>query len=164
MFGQGVFWIEGEPQVKLAVVLRPQPDDWLEDDLRRYSHSGIRTLVSLLEPREAEWLGLGKEELLANQSGMEFVSYPISDMHVPEDTAGFRAFVSGLAEKLRAGRSVGVHCRGSIGRSTVTAACILTHLGWTAQAAIEAIREARGCDVPDTHEQYKWIMNYKAEP
>jgi protein-tyrosine phosphatase len=164
MFGSNVFWIEGEPSTRLAVVLRPRPEDWLEDDLRLYANSGIETLVSLLEPREAELLGLSLEETLAYQVGMEFLNYPIPDVHVPGDTASFRGFVSGLADWLRAGRSVGVHCRGSIGRSTVTAACTLIHLGWKPAVAIEAIRNARGCDVPDTEEQRKWILKYKAEP
>lgn len=164
MYGENVFWIEGEPRARLAVVLRPRPEDWLEDDLRRYATSGIETLVSLLETREAAWLGLSLEQTLAYQLSMEFLNYPIPDVHVPENTASFRTFVSGLADRLRAGRSVGVHCRGSIGRSTVTAACALIHLGWTPEAAIEAIREARGFEVPDTEEQRQWILNYKAEP
>jgi protein-tyrosine phosphatase len=164
MFGANVFWIEGEPSARLAVVLRPRPEDWLEDDLVRYRSSGIDTLVSLLEPHEAAWLGLSLEETLAYQVGMEFLNYPIPDVHVPENTAAFRGFVSKLADRLRAGRSVGIHCRGSIGRSTVTAACTLIHLGWKPNAAIEAIRQARGCEVPDTREQYQWILNYEAEP
>jgi protein-tyrosine phosphatase len=164
MPGRGVFWIEGEPRAKLAVVLRPRPEDWLEDDLKNYADSGVDTLVSLLEPVEAAWLGLSREETLSRLVDIEFLNYPIPDVHVPESTAKFRAFVSGLADRLRAGRSVGVHCRGSIGRSTVTAACTLIHMGWKPDAAIEAIRRARGCDVPDTDEQHEWILNYKAEP
>jgi protein-tyrosine phosphatase len=164
MYGDSVFWIEGERRARLAVVLMPRPEDWLEGDLRYYSSSGINTLVSLLEPREAAMLGINLEATLAQATGMEFLNYPIPDVHVPADTASFRAFVSGLADRLHAGRSVGVHCRGSIGRSTVTAACTLIHLGWKPDAAIAAIRKARGCDVPDTEEQRKWIMNYKAEP
>lgn len=164
MFPDNVFWIEGEPHAKLAVVLRPRPEDWLEDDLRSYANIGIETLVSLLELPEADWLGLSLEETLAYQAGMEFLNYPIPDVHVPGDTASFRAFVSTLADRLRAGRSVGVHCRGSIGRSTVTAACTLIHLGWKPDTAIEAIRKARGYEVPDTEEQHTWILNYEAEP
>jgi protein-tyrosine phosphatase len=164
MFGQDVFWIQGEPWVNLAVVIMPRPEDWLEEDLRSYAQIGIGLVVSLLEPREAAWLGVGDEETLAYQVGMEFLNYPIPDGHVPNDIVGFRAFVSELAERLRAGRSIGVHCRGSIGRSTVTAACTLIHLGWEPGAAIEAIRHARGLDVPDTEEQRRWIMKYEAEP
>jgi protein-tyrosine phosphatase len=164
MYGENVFWIEGEPSARLAIVLRPRPEDWLEDDLRLYANSGFDALVSLLEPDEAASLGLSLEGTLASRVGMEFLNYPIPDVHVPPNTASFRALVSGLADRLRAGRSVGAHCRGSIGRSTVTAACTLIHLGWKPEAAIEAIRKARGCDVPDTDEQRKWILKYSAEP
>ncbi len=164
MYAENVFWIEGEPRARLAIVLRPRPEDWLEDDLRSFANSGIDTLVSLLEPHEAAWLGISLEETLAYQLGMEFLNYPIPDVHVPANTPGFRAFVSDLADRLRVGHSLGVHCRGSIGRSTVTAASALIHLGWTPEAAIEAIRQARGFDVPDTDEQREWILNYKAEP
>ena len=70
----------------------------------------------------------------------------------------------GLADRLRTGERIGVHCRGSIGRSTVTAACALIHLGWQPQAALEAIAAARGCAVPDTEEQRRWILSYEAKP
>ena len=159
-----VFWIEGTPPVGLAIVLRPRGDDWLKDELDRIKQSGVQTLVSLLEPNEAGWLGLGEEGLLSEAAGMRFLSYPILDVHVPSDVNSFRAFVGGLADRLRSGERIGVHCRGSIGRSTVTAACTLIHLGWTAQDALKAIQSARGCDVPDTFEQKQWILNYKVQP
>jgi len=164
MYGENVFWIEGEPRARLAVVLRPRPGGGLIDDLRRYRKCGIEALVSLLEPGEAEWLGLKFEERVACEMGMEFFNYPIPDVHVPADAASFRAFVSGLADRLRGGMCIGVHCQGSIGRSTVTAACTLIHLGWTPEAALEAIRNARGFEVPDTDEQRQWILSYEAQP
>ena len=159
-----VFWIEGTPPVGLAIVLRPRGEDWLNDELMRYKQSGVEVLVSLLEPNEAAWLGLREEGPLAEATGMHFLSYPILDVHVPANVASFRAFVAGLADRLRAGERIGVHCRGSIGRSTVTAACTLIHLGWNTKEALRAIQAARGCEVPDTEEQLRWILNYKALP
>ncbi|MGD0157285.1 MAG: hypothetical protein ABSB50_14400 [Terracidiphilus sp.] len=159
-----VFWIEGTPPVGLAIVLRPRGDDWLKDELTRIKDSGVETIVSLLDPGEARWLGLAEEGPLSEAAGMHFISYPILDVHVPAEVATFRAFVDGLANRLRAGERIGVHCRGSIGRSTVTAACTLIHLGWRARDALRAIQAARGCVVPDTEEQLRWILNYKAQP
>lgn len=158
-----VLWIEANPPVGLAIVLRPRGDEWLKDELDLIKRAGVETLVSLLEPNEAHWLGLAKEGPLAEETGMRFLSYPILDVHVPDDEGTFRAFVEGLADRLRSGERIGVHCRGSIGRSTVTAACTLIHLGWTAKAALAAIEAARGCAVPDTEEQRRWIMSYKAD-
>jgi protein-tyrosine phosphatase len=123
--------------------------------------SGIQTLVSLLEHDEAASLGLSEEDSVAERLGMQFLSYPISDVHVPADLDSFRIFVSGLARLLESGTRVGVHCRGSIGRATVTAACALIHLGWKPRAALDAIEHARGLAVPDTQEQTEWILKYK---
>lgn len=159
-----VFWIEGNPPVGFAVVLCPRGDDWLRDELQRYKERGVEVLVSLLEPDEAAWLGLKDEGTLAQEVGLHFLSYPIFDVHVPQNVATFRAFAADLADRLRSGKRIGVHCRGSIGRSTVTAACTLIHIGWNAEEALRAIRAARGVWVPDTDEQLRWILKYKEKP
>lgn len=159
-----VFWIEGSPPVGLAIVLCPHGGVNLAGELRALAQSGVETLVSLLQPTEAGWLGLDEEGSLAGQAGMTFLSFPIQDEHVPANMTAFRAFVAGLAERLRSGERIGMHCRGSIGRAPLTAACTLIHLGWSAKDALAAIEKARGCPIPDTQEQLRWILNYKAEP
>lgn len=159
-----IFWIEGNPAATLAIVLRPRGGEWLKDELARIQHGGIETLVSLLELDEAAWLGLAEEPELAAQAGMEFISFPIPDTQLPANRAAFREFVTGIANRLRHGERVGVHCRGSIGRSSITAAAALIHLGWKPHAALTAIQKARGCQVPDTEEQQRWILDYGAWP
>jgi protein-tyrosine phosphatase len=125
---------------------------------------GVETVVSLMEPLEAELLGLKDEESAARRMGLNFLSYPIPDTHVPADVSSFRQFVAGIAERLRHGEAVGAHCRGCIGRATVTAACALIHLGWEPAQALAAVGRARGLAVPDTAEQEAWILGYKAQP
>jgi protein-tyrosine phosphatase len=158
-----IFWIDGDPPPGLAIVLRPRGGDWLEDELIRLNRSGVTTLVSMLESEEAQELGLENERTCANRAGLNYLSYPISDRHVPPDIASFQHFVNDLADQLRAGERVGVHCRGSIGRATITAASTLVHLGWTPLAALVAIEETRGCAVPDTSEQRNWILHFEAQ-
>jgi protein-tyrosine phosphatase len=159
-----IFWIEGQPPPGLAVVACPHGDKLLKDEMHRLRRGGIDTLVSLLEAHEAGWLGLAKERSSAENAGLEFLSYPIRDTTVPTSLVDFRAFVADLAERLRGGQRIGVHCRGSIGRATVTAACTLIHLGWKAEGALAAVEAARGLSVPDTEEQRVWILVYEAEP
>jgi protein-tyrosine phosphatase len=159
-----IFWIKGFPPPPLAVVLCPQEPARLQEILRRYKQAGIQTLVSLLQEEEAAFLGLAEEGPLAEKIGMQFVSYPIPDVCVPQNPASFKVFAAGLASSLGAGIRVGVHCRGSIGRATVTACCALIHLGWKPKAALAAVQAARGLAVPDTEEQRQWILNYKPEP
>jgi protein-tyrosine phosphatase len=159
-----VFWIEGNPAVPLAIVLCPRGGSVLEDELREIAQSGVQILVSMLEPDEADWLGLSEEGALAAQLGMRFLSYPIQDVSVPANVSTFRTFVSDLADRLRAGERIGLHCRGSIGRAPLTAACTLIDLGWDAQDALAAIQAARGYEIPDTAEQLRWVLHYKAQP
>ncbi len=159
-----IFWIEVEPKVPLAVVLCPRGDESLRDEIAELKQGGIETLVSLLEKDEAAWLGLAEEGPLAGEVGIEFLSYPIPDVNVPLKPAAFRVFVADLAKRLGAGEHIGVHCRGSIGRATVTAACTLIHLGFAPRNALAAVEAARGCPVPDTREQERWILDYKATP
>ena len=154
-----VFWIEGNPATGLAIVLCPRGDWRIEDEMLRMRRGGVETVVSLLEPDEASMLGLAQEGPAAQKAGMRFVSFPIPDVHVPPHGGRFRTFVSDLSERLRAGERIGMHCRGSIGRATVTAACTLVHLGWTPADALKAIEKARGLPVPDTEEQRRWILS-----
>ena len=159
-----IYWIEGNPSAPLAIVQCPRGDDGLKTELIRIRQHGIETIVSLLEDREAMLLGLAKEGPLAKESGLLFLSYPIPDTHVPENIATFRRLVRGLADRLRGGESIGVHCRGSIGRAPLTAACTLIQLGWDAEDALAAIQATRGYNVPDTSEQLRWILHYKVQP
>jgi protein-tyrosine phosphatase len=159
-----IFWIRGNPSVPLAVVLCPPGGRGLHDELLRIKSKGIDTLVSLLEQEEAAILGLSQEARLAEQVGLQFLSYPIPDARLPQSTTFFRSFIAGMADRLSDGESVGIHCRGSIGRATVAAACALIHLGWSPKAALAAITAARGQAVPDTQEQEDWILRYKPLP
>jgi len=159
-----IFWIEGDPRPGIAIVARPHGDDRLESELRNMNQEGIDTVVSLLEPYEADVLGLAEEQVTAQRVGLQFLSYPIRDGNIPSDTPAFRAFVRDIADRLAAGERVGVHCRGCIGRATITAACALIHRGWKAQDALEAIAIARGYAVPDTLEQEDWVLAYRPNP
>jgi len=147
----------------LAIVLRPRGDDWLEAELQRLKRGGIQTVVSMLEPWEAEGLGLAREGSLAEHASLNFLSYPIPDRRTPSNLSSFREFANRVADRVRSGEHVGIHCRGSIGRSTVLAASVLIHLGWRAHQGLAAIEAARECPVPDTEEQRRWILEYEVQ-
>ena len=155
-----IFWIGSEPHAPLAVVPCPRGDAYLLEALNELKAEGIHTMVSLLEKDEAEMLGLGLEGQMAEYLGMRYLSYPIRDATVPRNRKEFQAFVLGIADRVTKGENVGVHCRGSIGRATITTACTLIEIGWKPGDALEAVRAARGCLVPDTFEQECWILDY----
>jgi len=156
-----IFWIPGNPRPPLAIVLCPRGGRELPDEIREFERGGIDTLVSLLEEEQVEMLSLEDEGKIAGTLGMQFIFHPMPDHSLPTDEAAFRAFAEGIANRLRDGERVGIHCWGSIGRATMAAACSLIHLGWDPHATLVAIEKARGCAVPDTAEQEEWILNYK---
>ena len=142
----------------MAIVARPRGNDWLCEEISALSREGIEILVSMLTDEEAEELGLNDESAECAAAGISFVSVPIPDRSVPSDTNAFLCSVEQLVARVREGRYLAVHCRASIGRSTVLAASILVRLGWDAKTAFDAIGAARGCSVPDTSEQKQWVI------
>jgi protein-tyrosine phosphatase len=159
-----IYWIRHDELQPLAIVARPQGDDCLEDDLADLKLGGIDVLVSLLESREAGYLGLQHEADAAERAGIQFISYPMPDRTTPTDEESLRHLTMQLAALARAGKGIGAHCRGCIGRSTVLIASVLIQLGIAPAETIGAIEQARGCVVPDTPEQLQWILNFKPDP
>jgi len=158
-----VLWIGEDSPSRLAIVLRPRGDEGLQADLEAVRAEGIDILVSLLTSEDNDDLGLADEGKIARQLGMQFISYPILDRCTPSDTASFRRLVSSLRDQVRAGKAIGAHCRGCIGRATVLLAAVMISLGSQPAQALRLIERARGFPVPDTSEQLEWILNFQPE-
>ena len=143
---------------RVAIAARPRGNDWLCEEISALSREGIDILVSMLTGEEVEELGLNHESAECAAAGIRFVNVAIPDRLVPSDRNAFLCSVEELATEVREGRYLAVHCRASIGRSSVLAASILVRLGWDAKTAFDAIESARGCSVPDTSEQKQWVI------
>jgi len=152
-----IYPITAAAPYRISIVARPRGNEWLCDEVSAFSREGIDTLVSMLTDEEAVELGLEQEAAECIASGIQFVNMAIPDRSVPSDSGAFLRRVERLAKLVRGGRHVAVHCRASIGRSSLLAASLLIRLGWNANAAFEAIEIARGCRVPDTLEQRRWV-------
>jgi protein-tyrosine phosphatase len=153
-------WIELSAAGRIAISARPRADDWLETEVGEWKASGLDMVVSLLERDEISELGLQREAELCRSSGIEFLSFPIPDRGVPENGAGALQIASSIASGIADGRSVAIHCRAGIGRSSMIAACALICSGVEASDALERIKDARGLTVPDTDEQRDWIITF----
>jgi protein-tyrosine phosphatase len=122
--------------------------------------AGVDVLVSMLQPDEAAELGLSAEADLCAAGGIQFRSFPIPDRETPHSTAAFAKFVEELRAEVHAGRSVAVHCRASIGRSSLLLAALLTAEGYTPDDAFRRLTKARGLQVPDTPDQIRWVERF----
>ena len=156
------YWINTE-RVRLGIMARPRGHDWLADDVRLLKSSGVDVIVSALTAPESEELGLEQEAACCSDEGILFLSFPIEDRSVPASLPDFNALVSAVNEHLGSGKAVAVHCRAGIGRSSLIAACLLLRNGVSVDSAFRAIGISRGCQVPDTLEQRRWVEYFSAQ-
>lgn len=155
-----LFLIEGPWPGRLAISPRPRGGDWLRDELAGWKSAGIGLVVSALTPAEMEELELTEEPSLCEELGIGFANLPIEDRGVPDVRTARPRFEEWRAE-LAGGRSLVVHCRQGIGRSSLVAASLLT---LEAQPdAWDRVETARGRTVPDTDEQRDWIERLRGD-
>ena len=155
-----LYWIEGPWPGRLAIMPRPRGGDWLEDEIQSWHQAGVDVVVSLLTREEQTELTLGDEEMLCRANGIEYISFPIVDRSIPPSLAAFSDQMLKLAEQLAHGKNIAVHCRQGIGRAALVAICLLVLSGIEPAAAIDRVGAARGCSVPETAEQRRWIVDF----
>jgi len=155
-----VYWIEGPWRGKLAILARPRGADWLDDEIQGWKQAGISIVVSLLTASENSELGLTSEAELVKRTGLTYTSFPIADYSVPGSKVSMQQLAAELNDQLSRGARIGVHCRQSIGRSSLLAACVLVTSGESPKRAFELIELARRVPVPDTAEQKEWVMSF----
>jgi protein-tyrosine phosphatase len=143
---------------------RPRGGDWLEDEVRSWRRSGVDVVLSLLTPDEIAELSLADEQELCRANGIQLLSFPITDRGVPSSKQATLEIVTKLAEYLTDGKCVVIHCRQGIGRAALIAVCLLVLSGMDLEKAIQRVGAARGCPVPETLEQRRWITEFVKGP
>lgn len=153
------YTINGPWNGQLAIVARPRGNDWLEDEIRDLAQEGFQVIVSLLTASESDELGLTLECDLARKQHLNFISFAVEDYSVPQSADATYDLVIKLNEMLTDGKTVGIHCRAGIGRSSLLAACLLS-LNQNVDDSFAQIAEARGRHVPDTPQQRSWVKQF----
>jgi protein-tyrosine phosphatase len=80
------------------------------------------------------------------------VWFPIPDLHAPPADAAI-ALVVDVADRLRRGDQVVIHCAAGFGRSGTLAACVLIALGLDAAAALQLVAASRPMAGPEVGAQ-----------
>lgn len=154
------YGIDGPWSGELAIISRPRGGEWLDDELRSLKEAEFNVLLSLLTKEEAKELGIAKEAELSAKYGLDFLSFPIPDLGVPDSTAATRDVLAQILEQLHRGKKIGVHCRQGIGRSGLMVASLLVMAGLEPSAAFRKVSAARGLEVPETSQQRDWVMEF----
>lgn len=71
-----------------------------------------------------------------------WLNVPMRNFGLPEDAAAFRAGIQQVAQALRAGDTVMLHCAAGLGRTGTGAACVLKALGMETEDAMQRVRQA----------------------
>jgi predicted protein tyrosine phosphatase len=157
-----VFWTTGPWRGRLGIVPRPRGAEWLPDETRAWREAGIDVVVSLLEPGEEADLDLAGESAASTANGLAFRAFPIPDRSVPSSLEAVAELADEIVAALHSGKTVAIHCRQGIGRSAMMVAAALIAGGLNAETAVNAIRQSRGLDVPETQAQRQWISDFSA--
>lgn len=155
-----VYPIKGPWLGQLAILARPRGNDWLIDEVQSWRDAGVNVVVSLLTTTENVELGLADEDQVTKNEGLEFVSFPIADYSVPKSEESVIQLSRQLNELLSGGKCIGIHCRQSVGRSGLIAACLLVFAGENPAEAFEHVKTGRCAPVPDTAEQREWVYSF----
>jgi protein-tyrosine phosphatase len=156
-------WVDADGRFKLAIM--PRPDlRRLEEHLRELKEKGADVLVSMMQPEEAEALGLGEERALCEKVGITFYNHPVPDHQTPTDRAATEAFARSLIAELERGRGVVIHCFAGIGRSATMAATVMILAGFSLEQSCLRLSNARNLRVPETISQIEWLMHVNRAP
>ena len=116
----------------------------LELDVARLAtFYGTQTLAVLVEDAELAATGTTAITTVVPAHGIELLRFPIVDESVPGDPVAYGAFLERLIERLRAGRRLVICCRGGLGRTGLTTACLLREAGLDPAAAMLVTRATR---------------------
>lgn len=105
--------------------------------------SGL-TVVVCLTPRP-EIAELSPEYHAAVGRGrlpFRWMHVPMRNFGLPEDPAAFRRDIGAIAEAIREGKGVLLHCAAGMGRTGTAAACVLKALGMHTDEALQRVRDA----------------------
>ena len=103
----------------------------------------LRLVVCLTAREEIEELSPAYH-VAVSQGTLPFrwLHVPMRNFGLPEDPAAFRDSVQQVADALRAGQTVMLHCAAGLGRTGSTAACVLKALGLDTDEALQRVRDA----------------------
>lgn len=128
---------------KLLLHSMPGRFETLEKVWQHIQGEAVGTIVCLNEPHEIRSKSWQYAEALERGAvPCAVLAFQISEGGIPANRDAFLQLADSLAERLRTGESVLVHCAGGVGRTALLAVSVLLALGHSIDAAESAISQA----------------------
>ena len=133
------------PELTGQVWLGPMPGRFEPWSLfeREVRSAGIDMVVCLAPRPELAELSPDYHAALASGAlSFRWMLVPMRNFGLPEDPAAFRRDIATIAQAVRSGDHVLLHCAAGLGRTGTAAACLLKSLGLEAREALMRVRDA----------------------
>jgi protein-tyrosine phosphatase/nicotinamidase-related amidase/aminoglycoside phosphotransferase (APT) family kinase protein len=159
-----VDWIESDliGAGQLGITLCPGRRDRDRDlgtDLAQLRAEGVTRFLCLLTDSELHWAGVPDLGPRAQATGLSYRRLPVPDQGTP-DVADAIDLVHWCREATERGEAVVVTCMAGLGRSGTIVACCLVAAGMSPEAAIAAVRTARGPRALETIAQEDFVVTF----
>jgi len=159
-----VDWVESELTGAGRLGITPCPGRRdrgrdLDADLAQLRSQGATRLLCLLTDSELRWAGVPDLGPRAQAAGLTYHRVPVPDQDTP-DAADAIELVQWCREATARGEAVVVTSMGGLGRSGTVAACCLVAAGMSPEAAIAAVRTARGPRALETIAQENFVVTF----
>lgn len=131
--------------------------------MRRLKEEDVRMVVPLIEVGEdVRRTGLDLASLYT-EAGYTVLPSPIRDFETPE-AGQLDPVIDRVAEELRRGRNVMVHCNAGYGRTGIFLGCFARRiLGLSGQAAVDWVRASIPVAL-ENERQVAFVLNYPNQP
>ena len=159
-----VDWVESELTGAGRLGITPCPGRRdrgrdLDTDLAQLRSQGATRLLCLLTDSELRWAGVPDLGSRAQAASLTYHRVPVPDQDTP-DAADAIELVQWCREATARGEAVVVTSMGGLGRSGTVAACCLVAAGMSPEAAIAAVRTARGPRALETIAQENFVVTF----
>jgi protein-tyrosine phosphatase/aminoglycoside phosphotransferase (APT) family kinase protein len=162
----GVDWIEPDLSRTGRLGITPCPGRRdrgrdLSTDLAQLRSKGATRLLCLMTDSELHWAGVPDLGPRAEATGLTYRRLPVPEQGTPL-AADAIELVQWCREAMEQGEAVVLTSMGGLGRSGTIAACLLVATGMSPDAAIAAVRTARGPRALETIAQENFVRTFAA--
>jgi ADP-ribosyl-[dinitrogen reductase] hydrolase len=115
----------------------------LDSDAAHLKEQDVDMLLLLVEDHELRRCHTTNVAEVLSAHGVELIRHPLVDLEAPAAGLAYQERLVGLMQRVRAGETLAIACRGGLDRAGMTSACLLREAGLDADTAIKRVHEAR---------------------